>query len=418
MRRWWGGIDWSSQLQDFVILDDDGAIVTHLRVQESPDGVREILAALRGLNPTSHRFSRKQVPIAIEDGGRLLAVELRRRGQPVVVIPPAVSARHRGRRGAAVSKTDRGDAALLADIIRQQPGQRRTMPETSDEAAAVAVLARAQSSAAHNVRESAVRLQSHLALYFPAALKAWAGMQQGLRRPEARAVLTLAPTPAAAAALTKRRLYDTLATAGRARLLDQEAARLREVFTDPSLRQSAATERAMGERTRVLLTLLDAACSAADGLAEMAEEQFSAHPHSGIYRSFPGVGRLGGPRLFAEIGDDPGRFATARGLRAYAGTAPITWSSGTSHVVTHRTVCNRALRVAVHQWAFVSMQHSPGCRGLYDERRERGDGYAAALRRVGGRLLTGLHHCLRTGALYDEEKMFPCRPGGRAVGNA
>ncbi|WP_157878889.1 transposase [Streptomyces sp. CT34] len=70
------------------------------------------------------------------------------------------------------------------------------------------------------------------------------------------------------------------------------------------------------------------------------------------------------PRLFAEIGGDLTRFETSRGLRAYAGTAPLTWASGESRAVTHRTVCNRRLKNAVHQWAFGTLTRSPGCRAL------------------------------------------------------
>ena len=40
---------------------------------------------------------------------------------------------------------------------------------------------------------------------------------------------------------------------------------------------------------------------------------------------------LGAVRVLAEIRDDPHRFATARGLRGFAGTAPITRASGRSH---------------------------------------------------------------------------------------
>jgi transposase len=406
MRRWWAGIDWSWGLQDFVILDDEGRAVTHLRVPESPEGVEEILAALRALNPTSHRFSRRQVPVAIEDGSRLLVAELRRRRQPVVIIPPAVTARYRGRHAAAVSKSDRGDAALLADIVRQNPARRRTMPATSDQAAAIAVLARAQATSAENARTIMLRLQSHLGLFFPAAVVAWSGMQHGLRRPEARAVLTLAPTPRRAAALSKRQIYDTLAAAGRIRLLDDEATRLQQLFAQQWLRQRPETEQAMGARTRLHLAELSTACDHAAIFADEADQAFSARPHYRIFRSFPACGPVIAARLFAEIGDDPDRFATHRQLCAYAGTAPITWSSGSSHSVVHRTVCNRTLKATTHQWAFGTLTRSPGCRALYDARRERGDGYAAALRHVGNRLLSGLHHCLRTERLYREEAMF------------
>ncbi|MGW1275552.1 IS110 family transposase [Streptomyces tsukubensis] len=406
MDRWWAGIDWSWDMQDFVVINQDGTPVVHLRVRETPAGVREILDALRGLNTTSHRYSRRQVPVAIEDGNRLIAAELRRHRQPLIVIPPAVTARYRGRHSAAVSKSDRTDAALLADIIRLNPGRRQTVPETSDHAQAVAVLARAQNHSAHTARISMVRLRAHLGLYHPAAASAWTGMPGGLRRAEARAVLALAPTPALAAALPKRTLYDTLAAAGRIRLIDQEAARLRDLFAAPQIRQRPGTETAMGERTRLHLAELNTACRQAEHLAAETDAAFATHPHYTVYRSFPACGQLVAARLFAEIGDDPDRFTTAKGLRAYAGTAPITWASGSSRSVTHRSVCNRTLRRTAHHWAFGALNLSPGCRALYDARRERGDGYAAALRHVANRLLTGLHHCLLTGQHYDEAAMF------------
>lgn len=413
MRRWWAGIDWSYGKQDFVILDNDGKVVTHLRVEETPEGVNQILGALRALNPTSHRFTRRQVPVAIEDGNRLLAVELRRHRQPVVLVPPAVTARHRGRHATAVSKSDRGDATLLADIVRQNPHRRvsSALPETSDEATAIAVLARAQATSTNSARAVMLRLRAHLGLYFPAAVEAWSGRDRGLRRPEARAVLALAPTPRQAAAVSKRQFLDALAAAGRTRLLDQEAARLRDLFAEPTLRQRPGTEQAMGERTRLHLAELAVACGHAEQLAELTDRRFSAHPHYPVYRSFPACGPLIAARLFAEIGDDPQRFPTDRGLRAYAGTAPITWSSGSSHAVTYRKVCNRTLKMAVHQWSFGSLTRSPGCRALYDARRLRGDGHAGALRHVGNRLLSGLHHCLSTGELFQEDIMFPPRSG-------
>lgn len=216
--------------------------------------------------------------------------------------------------------------------------------------------------------------------------------------------------PRQAAALSKRRLHDTLAAAGRTRLLDQEATRLRDLFAAPQLRQRPATEHVMGERTRIHLAELSLACRHADDLADQAETLFSAHPHHRIYRSFPACGPVLATRLFAAIGDAPARFPTGRHLRAYAGTAPITWSSGTSHTVVHRTVCNRALKTTVHQWAFAALTRSPGCRALYDARRDRGDRYAAALRHVGNKLLSGLHHCLQTSQPYQEHAMFPATP--------
>ncbi|MFE9679313.1 hypothetical protein ACFYO5_35225 [Streptomyces sp. NPDC006259] len=65
------------------------------------------------------------------------------------------------------------------------------------------------------------------------------------------------------------------------------------------------------------------------------------------------------------------------------------------------------LKAAVHQWAFGTLTRCPGCRALCHARRERGDGYTAALCHVGNRLLSSLHHCVRTGRPYQEHIMFP-----------
>jgi len=95
--------------------------------------------------------------------------------------------------------------------------------------------------------------------------------------------------------------------------------------------------------------------------------------------------------VLAEIGDDRSRFADARSLKAYAGSAPITRASGRSLSVTHRRVKNNRLAAAGFVWAFVASAHSPGASRLYYHRREHGDRHAAALRNVFNRLIS----CLR-----------------------
>ena len=54
------------------------------------------------------------------------------------------------------------------------------------------------------------KLRSHLREYFPAFLAAFAGVRDGITRPEARVILTAAPTPAEAAKLTLAQLRTLL----------------------------------------------------------------------------------------------------------------------------------------------------------------------------------------------------------------
>ncbi|MEV6340503.1 transposase [Nocardia vinacea] len=98
----------------------------------------------------------------------------------------------------------------------------------------------------------------------------------------------------------------------------------------------------MGIGLAALLRQLDAACAAADELAE-AEIDFDKHPDAKIITSFPGLGSLSGAWVLAEIGDDRDRFTDARGLKAFAGSAPITRSSGKKTIVLHCHIKNRRL---------------------------------------------------------------------------
>jgi transposase len=87
-------------------------------------------------------------------------------------------------------------------------------------------------------------------------------------------------------------------------------------------------------------------CAAAADLEQAAIECFNQHPDAGSITSFPRLGLLAGARVLAETGDDRSRFADARGLRAYAGAAPITRASGKTRSVTDRRVKNQRLAAA------------------------------------------------------------------------
>ena len=176
------------------------------------------------------------------------------------------------------------------------------------------------------------------------------------------------------------------------------------------MRQLPLVEQAMGQRTQALAGQLDAACAAADDLEQAAVASFNQHPDAGIITSFPGLGSLTGARVLAEIGDDRSRFQDAKGLKAYAGAAPITRASGRTKSVTRRHIKNNRLNAAGYTWAFSAISASPGARAHYDRRKEAGDRHAGALRNLFGRLLSGLHHCLITGQHYDEATAFPARP--------
>jgi transposase len=398
------GIDWAEDHHDVALVNRDGQLLARRRISDDAAGLAQLLALL-----AEHGDSLEDpVPVAIETPRGLLVACLRATGRPVYPVNPMAVARYRDRHSVAGRKSDHGDAVVLANVLRTDLHAHRPLPADTELAQAIAVLARAQQDAVWDRTQAHNKLRSHLREYFPGFLAAFPA-RAGLTRPEARTILAAAPTPAAAARLTLTQLRALLRKAGRSRGLDAEAARLRDAFRAEQMRQLPRVEDAMGRQALALLRQLDAACASAAGLEQAATESFNLHPDAGIITSFPGLGALTGARVLAEIGDDRSRFQDAKGLKAYAGAAPITRASGKSRSVTRRHVKNNRLNAAGYTWSFSALTASPGARAHYDRRRDAGDRHAAAQRNLFGRMLGCLHHCLITGQHYDEATAFPAR---------
>jgi hypothetical protein len=95
------------------------------------------------------------------------------------------------------------------------------------------------------------------------------------------ALLKLAPTPSQAARLTRAQLRSALKRAGRT-AASKPSRPAREVFRGDYASQPQLVEDALGKQVFALLRQLEAACLAADELAEAVEESFLQHPDAQV----------------------------------------------------------------------------------------------------------------------------------------
>ncbi|MEV0981886.1 IS110 family transposase [Streptomyces sp. NPDC049915] len=400
------GTDWAEKTHDVVLVDDSGQLVAKRHITDDADGYRILLELL-----TEHGDTQETpIPVAIETSRGLLVAVLRTGKRKVYAINPMAAARYRDRHSVSRKKSDPGDALVLANILRTDMHVHRPLPDDSDLARSLAVLARAQQDATWNRQQVSNQLRSLLREYYPAALAAFEPWRNGLCRREAREVLKVAPTPSRAARLTRTQLQAALRRAGRERSIAAEAGRMQEVFRATWAHQSPLVEEALGKQMLALLVQLEAACTAADDLAEAVEEAFPQHPDAEIILSFPGLGVQLGARVLAEIGDDRNRFTDARGLKAYAGSSPVTRASGKKSSVSRRWVKNDRLNHAGYLWAFAAITRSPGAKTHYRRRRDHGDWHASAQRNLFNRMIGQLYHCLQQHELFDEQTAFRSTP--------
>lgn len=309
------GIDWASDHHDVALVDHDGALVARARISDDAAGLQQLLNLLANHGDTEN----SPIPVAIETSRGLLVACLHATNRPVYAINPMAASRYRDRHAVARRKSDHLDAMVLANILRTDRSAHRPLPDNSELAQAIAVLARAQQDAVWNRTQAGNKLRSHLREYFPGFLVAFQHTREGLCLPVARVVLAAAPTPAHAAKLTRAQLRSLLKKAGRQRGIEAEADRLHEAFRLPQMRQLPQVEQAMGCQTLALLRQFEAACTSADDLTAAAVASFDTHPDAEIITSLPGLGSLTGARVLAEIGDDRSRFTDAKGPKPSPG---------------------------------------------------------------------------------------------------
>ena len=243
------GIDWAEGHHDVALVDEAGELLAKRRIGDDAAGYRLLLDLLAEYGDSPD----EPIPIAIETSRGLLVAALCTGQREVYAINPQAAARYRDRHGVSRKKSDPGDALVLANILHTDTPMHRSLPADTDQAQAIAVLARAQQDAVWNRQQIGNQARSLLREYYPAALAAFQHRPGGLARPDARIVLAMAPTPARAARLSLAQLRSALKRAGLKRGIDAEAERLRDVFRAEWAHQSPVVEDAMGQQLLALL---------------------------------------------------------------------------------------------------------------------------------------------------------------------
>jgi len=393
------GIDWAEAHHDICVLDETGRVLAKRRIAEGLDGVGQLHAML-----ADHAQEPDQVVVGIETDRGLLLGALRAAGYQVYAINPLAASRYRERHVTSGAKSDPGDAKVLADLVRTDRHNHRPVAGDSELAASLQVMARAHQNLIWSRQRLVNQLRNNLREYYPAALAAF-GTE--LAHPVALGVLDAAPTPAIGRTLSQSKLAAILRRAGRERGVQDKAAAIQAQLRAPHLAAPTLIGEAYGKSAASTVRILRGMNAELASLESELAPSFEKHPDAEIYRSLPGLGIVLGARVLSEFGDDRTRFAHPKARKNYAGSSPITKTSGKSRVVLARMTRNRRLADACHQWAFCALIPSAGARDYYHRLRQRGKTHHQALRALANRLVGILHGCLDHRQRYREDIAWP-----------
>lgn len=387
---WCVGIDWASEVHAVCVLDERGRVKRSWDTAHTGAGLQDLCKRLGALGEP------RDVHVAIERPTGLLVDTLVEAGFVVVPLHPNAVKACRPRYSAAGGKDDRGDAYMLADILRTDGHRFRPLQPSSDEARALRAAVRTRDDLVAERVGVANQLRALLESFWPGAAEIFADVDS----PIALAFLTRYPKPQSATGLGEKRLARFLAEHGYSgrRPAAELLARLRAA---PKGKAGVVESDVKASLVRAYVTLLEPLVAQIVKLSSLVEHLLEGHPDGPIVASFPRAGKVNAAQILAELGDCRDRFVSDEQLAAEAGVAPVTHASGKHRGVAFRYACNKRLRRAVTCFADNSRHASPWAADVYDRARARGLDHPHAVRILARAWLRVLWRCWRDRKRYD-----------------
>lgn len=383
------GFDWATQKHDVCVVDGDGKILFQFEFPDTAEGWAQLREKFQPLGKVGVAIETSRGP-AVE---RLLAM-----GVTVFPMNPKAAERFRDRKAPSGVKDDTLDAWSFADALRTDGHAWRPLLPEDPQTQLLRMLCRDEIGLIEQRTVFVLQLRQSLREYYPAALEAF----DDWTLPAAWAWVAQFPTPQDLVKAGKRKWQNFLHAH---RLYCPQTAEKRleifaraERFASPSTSVTTAKSLLAVTLAKQLLTLQ----AQIKEYRRRIEQVFCDHPDGGIFGSLPGGGKKLAPRLLGEMGANRQVFDSAEALQCYAGTAPVTKTSGKSRWVNIRRACNKVLRVTVHLWADESRHQCAWADAYYQRKRAQGKSHAQALRCLGQRWLKILWRMWLDRTPYDE----------------
>jgi transposase len=276
------GIDWAERHHDVCVMAADGRVLARERIADGVAGVARLHELI-----ASWAEEPAEVVVGIETDRGLLVGALVAAGYQVIAVNPLAASRYRERHTVSRAKSDRGDARMLADLVRTDRHHHRPAKGDSGLAEAVKVLARGHQQLVWARQRQANILRSTLRAFYPAALAAFGGDPGGR---DAVAVLGLAPTPDRGRTLSHAELVDALRQAGRRRQVGARAAAIQATLASQQLEAPPVVVAAYGQVVAAAVAVIASLSEQLVGLEAALTSAFTAHPDAAIVHSQPGLG--------------------------------------------------------------------------------------------------------------------------------
>jgi transposase len=383
------GWDWATGSHDVTVIDQAGTRTDRWALVHTETGIATALARLRRHgDPAS-------LPVAIETTRGLVVDRLLAAGHPVIAIHPNAFNAVRPRWGAARAKSDPGDSFKLADYLRTDGHQLRTLAPTLSQTLELQALTRQRADHVEARVAAVNQLAALLDEHWPGGKAVFASLDSDI----ALAFLDRYPTPADADGLTADQLEAFCRRHGYSgkRPGSVLIERLRAAPVTASRLSRPVIARLVGIQVRLVRSLRETIRE----LDTAITDAVAAHPYAELIARLPRIGTINLGQIIGEIGPMLERATTCAQLTAETGAAPVTKESGKHRTVHFRHAVNRRARQALTTWADNSRHSSDWAAEIYNNARSRGKRHPHAIRILARAWLRIIWACWRDKTCYN-----------------
>jgi len=387
------GIDWADSKHDVCIRPRDVD-------KREFDVIRHRAEAIDTWVKDLHRRYGDPIAVAVElSKGPIVSALQKYDFIDIFPVNPGTLAKYREAFQPSRAKDDPTDAELALDMLLRHPEHFKALKPQSVEMRTLTTLVEQRRCLVNDQIRITNRLRSALKQYYPQVLEWFEHIDTPLF-----------------CAFVKR--WPTLTQAKRAR-----SNTLRRFFHEHHMyregvlenrRQAINSARPLTLddavivpyrlQTLVLVEQLELMFRAIGQFDDEIEKLATEHPDYALFQSLPGAGPALAPRLLVAFGEQRERFKSAADMQKYSGIAPVTERSGKKHWVHWRLQCPTFMRQTFVEWAGQTINKSYWAGEYYQQQREKGSTYQAAVRSLAFKWIRIVYRCWQTGEAYDESR--------------
>ena len=385
------GIDLSDNFFDSCITNSQGTVLSTKRFHLDHDGFCSLIKLIHENETDKHKSI-----VGLENPRSRLVDFLAGRGYTVMLTNPNAICSYRKSRKPSKAKSDKDDAKLIADYLREHHTSLRCIQIPDETMRELSILLEDRDRLVQQKIRFSNQLTSTLKEYFPQALDAFGRIDNKCTIKFLERIDTYAQLKS----LSGKQLEQLLKDCGVYRTDSKE--RFYQAIRKPVYHISQAVVKTKTRLKNTLVAHLDLLIQQIQEYETLIQNLIGDSPNGHIFTSLPGADYILGAKLLVLYSTRD--FTDASEAQQLFGTAPYTATSGKSRSVGFRKGANKLGRNTFQQFARCSINSSNWANKQYTRRRNQGKGSQHSYRCLANTWVKITFAMWRNKTIYDENR--------------